>query len=68
MRYTGQQEPTQQERKKGAEVVFTYETEQGEVRIKACACYESWEQWGATTDQLYKNVERVENWRQNINN
>jgi len=66
MRYTGQQEPTQEEKKGGAEIVFTYVTghDHAEVRIKACTCYESWEQWGATTEQLSENVERVENWRQ----
>ena len=28
--------------------------------IHACACYESWEQWGGTQDELYVSMPIVE--------
>jgi hypothetical protein len=61
----GLRKPTPKERKdRGAEIVFNREDEQGrEYTIYAAKCYESWEQWGASTEVLSDNVPAVERWR-----
>ena len=67
--YSGQRNATNKERKEhNAEVVFTYEdTDSGKVvKIYACQCYESWEQWGADRELLSRNVSRVEAWRNSL--
>lgn len=57
-------QPTDEEKKRGAEVVFMRSNRQGNaIRILACKCYESWEQWGANTEYLGDNVDDVEKWR-----
>jgi hypothetical protein len=64
MKYIGTRKPTLAEKKKQAEIVFMYEDEKGkDVLIFGCKLYESWEQWGASEDLLYKNVKRIEAWR-----
>ena len=62
---TGIRKATKAERKsRGAEVVFTWEDEQGrEHTIYGCTCYESWEQWGAPRDVLSDNCPSIERWR-----
>lgn len=56
--------PTAAEAKRGAEVAFDREDDDGrEITILACKCYESWEQWGAPTEILSDNVDAVERWR-----
>ena len=67
--YKGTTEPTRAEAKGGAEIVFLYKDQYNNiVRVKACKCYESWEQWGAITDILSLNVNRVESWRNKQDN
>ena len=57
-------QPTVAESKRGAEVVFERRDVSGrEFTILACACYESWEQWGAHNEALVDNVPAVERWR-----
>lgn len=56
--------PTKEEAKGGAEIIFIYKDEyKNFIRVKACKVYESWEQWGANTEILGQNVDRVEAWR-----
>ena len=70
MRYTKEtklvsiRKPTLVEQKKGADVVFEREDDNGRTyTILASKCYESWEQWGAATEILCDNVDAVERWR-----
>ena len=57
-------EPNADERKRGAEVVFERRDDDGRLyTILACHCYESWEQWGASTEVLADNLDAVERWR-----
>jgi hypothetical protein len=59
--------PNQDEKERGAEVVFVREDENGYLHnILGCKVYESWEQWGASHDVLCDNVETIENWRNKI--
>jgi hypothetical protein len=67
--YSGMRQATNSERKtNNAEVVFSYEDQStGEtVKVYAAKCYESWEQWGAPTELLSRNVDRVEKWRNSL--
>lgn len=58
-------EPTEDERKRGAEVVFVrYDPNyKSKHTILATRVYESWEQWGATREVLGDNVDDVDAWR-----
>ena len=55
--------PNLAESKRGAEVVFERAEGQRVHTIMACKCYESWEQWGASTGVLSDNCPAVERWR-----
>ena len=63
IKYIRTVQPTTEEKKKGAEVVFIYMYRRRKVRVLACQCYESWQQWGADNEVLSDNVNRVEQWR-----
>lgn len=64
--YLGKRKPTAAEAKKGAEIVFIREDEQGnKIEIMGSKCYESWEQWGAIPEVLSQNVGTIEKWRNN---
>ena len=66
-KFLGKRKPTQSEAKRGAEIVFIREDEQGnEIYILASKCYESWEQWGSTVEVLSDNVFQVEKWRNRV--
>jgi hypothetical protein len=57
-------EPTAEEARRGAEIVFEREDEDGrQYTILASRCYESWEQWGEIAEVLSDNVPDVERWR-----
>lgn len=62
----GIRKPTEIEQKGGAEVVFIRQDCRKDLiyNISACVLYESWEQWGQSTDILCDNVVDVEAWRQ----
>jgi hypothetical protein len=63
-KFLGKRKPTEEEKKKGAEIVFLRQDQDAnEIKILAAKCHESWEQWGAHEDILYDNVETVEKWR-----
>lgn len=57
--------PTEQEAKeRGGEIVFVRKDESGkEHTIYGQQLYESWQQWGATTDILWDNCDDIEAWR-----
>jgi glutamate racemase len=60
--------PSKEEKEKSAEIVFVRLDRQGnEHTILGCTCYESWEQWGVTSDILGDNVEDIEQWRNELN-
>lgn len=69
IKFTGIRLPTVAEVARGAEIAFDYTETRGSHTIKttilACTCYESWEQWGASTEVLGANVDIVEKWRHN---
>lgn len=68
-KFLGLRKPTAAEKKKGAEVVFLREKQNGqEIKIFASKCYESWEQWGSESEILSENVPQVEKWRNKQNN
>ena len=59
--------PTPDEVKRGAEIVFEREDEDGkQYTILASRCYESWEQWGEIAEVLGDNVPDVEEWRSTV--
>jgi hypothetical protein len=59
--------PNASERKSGAEIVFIREDwGGGRHTILGCKCYESWEQWGASTEVLGDNVDTIEKWRRTV--
>jgi hypothetical protein len=61
--------PTPQEKKRGAEVVFIRTDESNrEHIILGCVCCESWEQWGVSSDILGDNVDQIEQWRKKQSN
>jgi hypothetical protein len=61
--------PTKSQKLSGAEVCFKYESEKyGLITILASQNGEMWQQWGATNEILYLNVERVQKWFDYINN
>jgi hypothetical protein len=63
-KFLGTRKPTPEEKKKGAEIVFLREDEQGnEILIFGCTIDYSWEQWGAITEVLSDNVKQIEKWR-----
>lgn len=63
-----QREPTLKEMEENdAEVVFIREDRLGkQYTIYGAVCYESWEQWGASSDILSDNVQTIEEWREDI--
>lgn len=61
--FLGSRKPTQDEKKKGAEVVFMYEQSGQTINVLGAKCHESWEQWGAIPEVLSLNVDRIEKWR-----
>ena len=57
-----------EQKNEGAEVVFTRVKKAGgglqyTYTIYGCQCYESWMQWGTSTDVLGDNVDDIEAWR-----
>jgi hypothetical protein len=60
--------PTLAEKAGGAEIVFIRADFHKTYAIKACTCYESYEQWGAPVEILRDNVSLVQHWRNNKNN
>lgn len=59
--------PSADEAQKGAEITFVRCDSDGvHHSIKACVTYESWSQWGVSTDILGDNVEAVEAWRRGL--
>lgn len=67
MEYLGTRKPTKEEKAKGTEIVFLWESENGQkVEIMGCTCYESWEQWGAPIEYLNANVDNIEAWRATV--
>ena len=67
-KFIEQRQPTNEERKRGAQVVFVREeiASGKKINVLAAKCYESWEQWGAQREVLSENCSTVEAWRNSI--
>ena len=60
-------QPTKEEKENGSEVVFVRKDESNrEHTIYGCKCYESYQQWGTSTNILGDNVEDIEQWREQL--
>lgn len=55
--------PTVKEEERGAEIIFVYLKQGVEVRVLGATLLEGYQQWGASEEFLWLNIERIKQWR-----